>query len=104
MSTGIMLEDICRVMACLCLTAALAAAVAAAILLVREELADRVKEELKSKYSRRIGLLVLFTVCVWLLIIGQNASAAEAAGAGETVVATVISISVSTTAQTSISM
>ena len=88
MSNGILLEDVCRVMAGLCLAAALAAAAAAVILLVREGLAGRLRDELKSKYRRRIGLLVLFTVCVWLLVIGQNASAAEAVAAGETGVET----------------
>ena len=88
MSNGILLEDVCRVMAGLCLAAALAAAAAAVILLVREGLAGRLRDELKSKYRRRIGLLVLFTVCVWLLVIGQNASAAEAVPAAETGVET----------------
>ena len=73
-------EDLLRAMATLCLTVALAAAVAAAILLVKEELSDRVGSEIGSKSGRKTGLLALLAVGVWIMVIGQNVSAAEAGG------------------------
>ena len=73
-------EDLLRAMATLCLTVALAAAVAAAILLVKEELSDRLGSEIRSKSGRKTGLLALLAVGVWIMVIGQNVSAAEAGG------------------------
>ena len=76
-------EDISRVMAILCLVTAGAALVAAGILLVREELTGRLWDLLKSETGKRTGILVLAAACVWILVIGQNVSAAEAAQAAE---------------------
>ena len=72
--------EISRIMAVMCLVTALAAVTAAVILLVHEELADRLRGTLKTGLRRRTGILMLTAAGVWILVIGQTAFAAEAAG------------------------
>ena len=74
----IMWEEICRAMAALCLGLTLATVAGAVVLLVREGLADKLRNALLSKHSRRVSLLAVLAVGVWILVIGQNVSAAEA--------------------------
>lgn len=76
--------EICRVMATICLITALAAATAAGILLAKEKLAGRLIREWKEKTGKRTGFLVLAALLVWILVLGQNAAAAEAPEDGET--------------------
>ena len=77
MESWIIWEQVCRVMAALFMVTSLAAAAAALILLVREDLAKRFGRELGNRYLRRLGLLVMLAVGVWILVIGQSARAAE---------------------------
>ena len=69
--------EICRVMAALCLVTALAAAASAGILLVREKLTERLSGEWASGSGRRTMILTAAAVCIWILVIGQSAFAAE---------------------------
>lgn len=76
--------EISRVMAVLCLITALAALAAAGILLVREKLACRVMDEMRSPAGKRRGLLALAAAVVWILVIGKSVSAAEISGGAST--------------------
>ena len=69
--------EICRVMAALCLVTALAAAASAGILLVREKLTERLSGEWAAGSGRRTMILTAAAVCIWILVIGQSAFAAE---------------------------
>ena len=84
-----MWEDLLRAMATLCLTAALAAAAAAAILLVKEDLSDRLGNEFRPGSGRKTGLLTLLAVGVWIMVIGQNVTAAEAGSGSASEIAAV---------------
>ena len=64
-------------MAALFMITALAGAAAAVILLVRARLYERLAGEAGAKY-RKTGILALIAVCVWIMVIGQSAAAAEA--------------------------
>lgn len=67
-----------RIMASLCLITALAAVTAAVILLVHDDLTGRLKNTVKREAGRRVGILALIAVFVWILAIGKSAAAAEA--------------------------
>ena len=87
MESWIFWEQVCRVMAALFMVTSLAAAAAALILLIRENLAERLGRECGDRYIRRLGLLAVLAVGVWILVIGQSARAAENTnrpGAGST--------------------
>lgn len=77
MESWIIWEQVCRVMAALFMVTSLAAAAAALILLIREDLAERFGREYGKRYLRRLGLLAALAVGVWILVIGQSARAAE---------------------------
>ena len=66
-----------RVMAALCLVTALAAVTAAVILLVHEGLTGRLKDTVKRETGRKLGILALIAVFVWVFVIGQSVAAAE---------------------------
>ena len=70
-------EEICKVMSALCFVTALAAAVAAGILLIREKLTERLSGEWAAGSGRRTMILTAAVVCIWILVIGQSAFAAE---------------------------
>ena len=72
--------EICKVMAALCLVTALAAAASAGILLVREKLIERLSGEWAAGSGRRTMILTAAVVCIWILVIGQSAFAAEVPG------------------------
>lgn len=72
--------EICKVMAALCLVTALAAAASAGILLVREKLIERLSGEWAAGSGRRTMILTAVVVCIWILVIGQSAFAAEVPG------------------------
>ena len=67
-------------MAALCLVTALAAAASAGILLVREKLIERLSGEWAAGSGRRTMILTAAVVCIWILVIGQSAFAAEVPG------------------------
>ena len=67
-----------RIMASLCLITALAAVTTAVILLVHEDLTERLKKTVKKEAGRKLGILALIAVFVWILAIGKSAAAAEA--------------------------
>ena len=67
-----------RIMASLCMITALAAVTAAVILLVHEDLTERLKKTVKKEAGRKLGILALIAVFVWILAIGKSAAAAEA--------------------------
>ena len=67
-----------RIMASLCLITALAAVTTAVILLVHEDLTGRLKNTVKKEAGRKLGILALIAVFVWILAIGKNVAAAEA--------------------------
>ena len=69
-------KQICRIMAVLFIITALAGAAAAAILLVRARLYEKLAGEAGAKY-RKTGILALIAVCVWITVIGLSASAAQ---------------------------
>lgn len=69
--------EISKVMAALCLVTALAAAVSAAILLLREKLITRLSGEWAKESGRRTIILTAVAALIWLLVIGQSAHAAE---------------------------
>ncbi|MBQ9027887.1 MAG: hypothetical protein IJ110_03875 [Lachnospiraceae bacterium] len=62
-------------MAALFMVTSLAAAAAALILLIREDLAERFGREYGNRYLRRLGLLAVLAVGVWILVIGKSARA-----------------------------
>ena len=66
-----------RIIAILCLTTALAAVTAAVILLVHEDLTERLSDRVKRGIGRKTGILALVAVGVWILVIGQSVAAAE---------------------------
>ena len=68
---------ISKVMAVLCLVTALAAAVAAGILLIREKLIARLSGEWAQKSGRRTMILTAVAALIWILVIGKSAYAAE---------------------------
>ena len=70
-------EEICKVMSALCFVTALAAAVSAGILLIREKLTERLSGEWAAGSGRRTMILTAAVVCIWILVIGQSAFAAE---------------------------
>ena len=61
-----------RIMASLCLITALAAVTAAVILLVHDDLTGRLKNTVKKEAGRKLGILALIAVFVWILAIGKN--------------------------------
>ena len=65
--------EISKVMAALCLVTALAAAVSAAILLLREKLITRLSGEWAKESGRRTIILTAVAALIWLLVIGQSA-------------------------------
>ena len=77
MGFGLYWKQICGIMAALFMITALAGAAAAVILLVRARLYERLAGEAGAKY-RKTGILALIAVCVWIMVIGQSAAAAEA--------------------------
>ena len=66
-----------RIIAILCLTTALAAVTAAVILLVHEDLTERLGDRVKKGVGRKTGILALVAAGVWILVIGQSVAAAE---------------------------
>ena len=66
-----------RIIAILCLTTALAAVTAAVILLVHEDLTERLSDRVKRGIGRKTGILALVAAGVWILVIGQSVAAAE---------------------------
>lgn len=66
-----------RIIAILCLTTALAAVTAAVILLVHEDLTERLSDRVKRGTGRKTGILALVAAGVWILVIGQSVAAAE---------------------------
>ena len=66
-----------RIIAILCLTTALAAVTAAVILLVHEDLTERLNDRVKRGIGRKTGILALVAAGVWILVIGQSVAAAE---------------------------
>ena len=66
-----------RIIAILCLTTALAAVTAAVILLVHEDLTERLSDRVKRGSGRKTGILALVAAGVWILVIGQSVAAAE---------------------------
>ena len=75
-------KQICGIMAALLLITALAGASAALILLVRARLYERLAGKAGANY-RKTGILALIAVCVWIMVIGQSAAAAEAGSTQE---------------------
>ena len=69
MESWIFWEQVCRVMAALFMVTSLAAAAAALILLIRENLAEQLGRECGDRYIRRLGLLAVLAVGVWILVI-----------------------------------
>ena len=66
-----------RIIVILCLTTALAAVTAAVILLVHEDLTERLSDRVKRGIGRKTGILALVAAGVWILVIGQSVAAAE---------------------------
>ena len=66
-----------RIVEILCLITALAAVTAAVILLVHEDLTERLGDRVKRGIGRRTGILALIAAGVWILVLGQSVTAAE---------------------------
>ena len=64
-----------RIIVILCLTTALAAVTAAVILLVHEDLTERLSDRVKRGIGRKTGILALVAAGVWILVIGQSVAA-----------------------------
>ena len=77
MSTWRIWGETGRIMAALCLITALAAVTAALILLVHEDLTERLSGRVKKGIGKKTGILALTAAGVWILVLGQSAIAAE---------------------------
>ena len=77
MSTWRIWGETGRIMAALCLITALAAVTAALILLVYEDLTERLSSTVKKGIGKKTGILALTAAGVWILVLGQSAIAAE---------------------------
>ena len=77
MSTWRIWGETGRIMAALCLITALAAVTAALILLVHEDLTERLSGRVKKGIGKKTGILALTAAGVWILVLGQSVTAAE---------------------------